>query len=397
MIKSSLPVALKTLMKYKDAGTLLFDNPVQRAKGQWNNLQMSMLIHSMLADYIVPNIYLSKEVKEGVSYLSVLDGLQRLSSVISFVEDEWILHPKTPNVIIDGVEYKLALKKFSELDEDLKSMILQYRFGTYQLENVTDAEIEETFARLNAGTSLSKIQTARPKLGVALADFFNKLTQHDFFQKALNLTLAQLRKEDDFLMLITTAMLLEDFYYGEFQIKTSASAAECVRFAEAIKDNYSQDKKDTLELLVDYLDEAFSGSEYKFLRKNNIPIVMYIGLVCLNKGISAKEYEEGVVDFFENEPEKYTEASGVGNVKLIKVKARIRILLDYFFDEYPDKFEDDDSIPISFIKAKESEDSGEEIEDTVEPEDTIDSEAEDSGEEDSSEEREDSNLPDESE
>lgn len=144
-------------------------------------------------------------------------------------------------------------------------------------------------------------------------------------------------------MLITTAMLLEDFYYGEFQIKTSASAAECVRFAEAIKDNYSQDKKDTLELLVNYLDEAFSGSEYKFLRKNNIPIVMYIGLVCLNKGISAKEYEEGVVDFFENEPEKYTEASGVGNVKLIKVKARIRALLDYFFDEYPEVFNDENS------------------------------------------------------
>lgn len=393
MIKSSLPVALKTLMKYKDAGTLLFDNPVQRAKGQWNNLQMSMLIHSMLADYIVPNIYLSKEVKEGVSYLSVLDGLQRLSSVISFVEDEWILHSKTPAVVIDGVEYKLALKKFSELDEDLKSMILQYRFGTYQLENVTDAEIEETFARLNAGTSLSKIQTARPKLGVDLADFFNKLTQHDFFQKALNLTLAQLRKEDDFLMLITTAMLLEDFYYGEFQIKTSASAAECVRFAEAIKDNYTQDKKDTLELLVNYLDEAFSGSDYKFLRKNNIPIVMYIGLVCLNKGISAKEYEKGVVNFFENEPEAYTEASGVGNVKLIKVKARIRALLDYFFDEYPEKFEDNDSIPISFIKEKESE---EDTEEAIE-EDTVELEEESAEEEMPSEEEENSDLPNEGE
>ena len=89
MIKSSLPVGVKTLMKYRDAGTLDFENPIQRQSGQWGNLQMSLLVQSMLLDYIIPNIYLKKEVIDKTNYLSVLDGKQRLTTVFSFINDEW--------------------------------------------------------------------------------------------------------------------------------------------------------------------------------------------------------------------------------------------------------------------------------------------------------------------
>lgn len=341
MQKSSLPVGIKTLMKYHEAGTLDFNNPVQRHQGQWNNLQQSMLIHSILSDYIVPNLYFRKESKDGTNYLSVLDGLQRLSTVFSFINDEWITHAKTPKVVLDGEEYDISLKKFSELDDDVKSAIMGYRFTTYQLENCTDEEIEETFARLNAGTPLSKIQQARPKMGMNLSDWCNSLVASEFFQKSLNLTLAQLRREDDFLCLLTTMMLLDDKYYNDFSIKTSASAAECVRFAESIKNNYSEDKKETVELLVEYLNEAFGSEEYKFLRKNNIPIVMYVGFVALNKGVTAEEYKSCVVDFFENGcSELYNEASGSGNVKMVNVNIRLEELLGYVASALPNYFED---------------------------------------------------------
>lgn len=342
MQKSSLPVGIKTLYKYyTESKTLDLDCPIQRASGQWNNLAASMLIHSILSDYIIPNLYFRKESRDGTNYLSVLDGKQRLSTVFSFIDDEWMTHAKTPKVVFDGEEYDISLKKFSELNDDLKSAIMGYRFTNYQLENCTDEEIEETFARLNAGTPLSKIQQARPKMGMSLADWCNKLVASDFFQKSLNLTLAQLRREDDFLCLLTTMMLLDDKYYNDFAIKTSASAAECVRFAESIKNNYSEDKKETVELLVEYLNEAFGSEEYKFLRKNNIPIVMYVGFVALNKGVTAEEYKSCVVDFFEKGcSEAYNEASGSGNVKMVNVNIRLKELLGYIASALPNYFED---------------------------------------------------------
>lgn len=358
MQKSSLPVGVKTLLKYYEAGTLDFDNPVQRHMGQWNNLQQSMLIHSMLADYIIPNLYFKKETKNGTNYLSVLDGLQRLSTVFSFIRDEWSTHSKTPKVEIDGVEYDIALKKFSELDEDVKSAILGYRFTTYQLENCTNDEIEETFARLNAGTPLSKIQQARPKMGIELADWCNKLVAKDFFQKSVNMTVAQLRHEDDFLMLVTGMMLLDSRQRGGFQIKTSASAAECIRFAESIKGNYSQEKREDIELLIEYLSDTFGGAEYKFLKKNNIPIVMYVAQVAIEHGISEKEFLNTVVEFYDNDcTEAYKEASGSGNIKMVNISTRINELMGYLIKELPTYFADEDELPTDFIKKVENEDT----------------------------------------
>lgn len=335
MKKSSLPVGVKTLLKYYKSGSLELQTPVQRATEQWNLLQQSLLIHSMLSDYIIPNLYFGKEQKNGESVLFVLDGLQRISTVFRFCQDEFCLHPKTPDAVIDDVNYSIALKKFSELDEEVKAAILGYRFTSYQLEDCTPEEIEETFTRLNSGTPLSKVQLARPKLGVSLAAFFQSLVSHDFFQKSLNLTLSQIRKEDDFLILLTAVMLLEDRYYHNFKIKTSVSAAECVRFAEEIRKKYSDEKRKTLELLVSYLDEAFGLEEYKFLRKNNAPIVMYVGFEAIQKGIPAEFYRTCVIDFFQKDCTKaYQEASGSGNVKLGNVDTRLRELSGYLFSKF---------------------------------------------------------------
>lgn len=368
MRKSSLPVSFKTLLKYRDEGVLSFDSPVQRNNDQWSCLQKSIFIHSVLGDFIIPNIYLTKENFEGITKLSVLDGKQRLSTLISFIDDEFALHSKCPAVEVDGNEYVIASKKFSDLEDDLKSTIMQYRFGTYQLEDCTNEEIEETFARLNAGTSLSKIQTARPKMGVELAEFFNELVMHKFFQASLNLTLAQLRREDDLLMLITSAMLIENLRYNEFEIKTSASAAECVRFAEHIKDNYSDEKRCVIEYLIEYLDEAFGDNQYKFLRKNNVPIVMFVAMICMEHNVQPDDFNVAMNEFFDDVPYEYESNSGSGNVKMVKIRKRLSCLLDFVMNEFSDLFSDEEEYIVTCRGTENAEEAsdGENIDNTIE-------------------------------
>lgn len=346
MRKSSLPVAVKTLLKYKNEETLDFNNPVQRNSGQWSNLQQSLFIHSILADFIVPNVYFIKDGKN----ISVLEGKQRLSTVFSYINDEFALHSKTPIVESEGEVYDIAHKKFSELHEDLRASILQYRFGTYQLEDCSDTDIEETFTRLNNGTALSKIQMARPKLGVELASYFNELAERSFFQNALNLTLAQLRREDEFLMLLTSVMVIDMFYYDDFRIKTSASAAECVRFAEYINNNYSDEKRQNIKDVIDYLDEAFGDECYKYLRKNNVPVVMYAALICMKYNVDASDFKVDIDCFFEDVPSEYDENSGSGNVKLFKLKKRLEVLLSYVIDNHKDLFEGSENVLDVFWK-----------------------------------------------
>ena len=341
MQKSSLDANIKKLMKYEKDDILDFNSPIQRASSQWNNLQKSLLIHSMLVDGLMPNVYFRKDKLNNKNHLSVIEGKQRLTTVFEFIDGKFRLHKKTPPVVLDDFEYDVSLSEFSDLNIDLQNIILQYKFLIYQIEDATDEEIEEAFARLNNGTALSKIQQSRPKLGMELADWCNRVVQDSvFFQNSLNLTLAMLRREDDFLMLLTTMMLLERNYKDGFVIKTSASASECVRFAESIRGNYPADKRETIELLVTYLDEAFKGVQYKFLRKNNVPIIAVVGQVALDKGIPAEDYGNAIIEFFENDcTEEYNEASGSGNVKMVNVNIRLMELLKAVATAFPDKID----------------------------------------------------------
>lgn len=64
MNKSTLPVGIKTMIGWKNKGTLTFDNPIQRSGSQWTLLQKSLLIHSILMGYPIPNCYFLKTKDE---------------------------------------------------------------------------------------------------------------------------------------------------------------------------------------------------------------------------------------------------------------------------------------------------------------------------------------------
>ena len=123
MQKSTLPQGVKTLMSWADKETLTFDNPVQRAGSQWNLLQKSLLIHSMLANYPVPAVYLLKykDEEKGTIY-DCLDAKQRLTSVFDFIRGEYELSSATPEVEVDGTVYDLANMKFDDLSDECKDI-----------------------------------------------------------------------------------------------------------------------------------------------------------------------------------------------------------------------------------------------------------------------------------
>ena len=80
---------------YEDKHTLSFDHPIQRAAEQWNQTQKSLLVHSILANYPIPNIYVLREDSEQVDdkgkpifNFYVLDGKQRLTNILSFIDGE---------------------------------------------------------------------------------------------------------------------------------------------------------------------------------------------------------------------------------------------------------------------------------------------------------------------
>lgn len=47
---------IKTINEGIENGNIVFNHPMQRKPGQWNDEQQSLLIHSILANFAVPQI-----------------------------------------------------------------------------------------------------------------------------------------------------------------------------------------------------------------------------------------------------------------------------------------------------------------------------------------------------
>lgn len=326
MNKATLPQGIRQLAKWYEKGTLKFDLPIQRASGQWSLLQKSLLVHSILADYPIPALYLVK-YKDNETTYQALDGKQRCTSIFEFIHGEYALHASTPNVTIEGTEYELANKLFEELSEDLKDLINGFRFTIYALENATDEEIEEAFARLNASVPLTLIQKARTEMGTDLARWTREMTQLPFFQHAIPLTLAQARRESE-LEILLQSMLLMDAKDEGYEYK-AISMREVMKYCRDIRDTYADERKKIILCIVEYLSDAFA-EKHKFLKKTNVPMVFIMADLAMQNDIAPPDFKTFIDNFGGSICVDYDVNMGSGNIKRAKTEGRLLAMFHEF-------------------------------------------------------------------
>ena len=334
MQKSTIPVGVRTLKKWSDSGNLTFDNPIQRAGSQWNILSKSLLIHSMINQFPIPSLYLlkSKDESSGETLYDCLDGKQRCEAVLEYINNEYALHSATPDAEINGASYEIANKKFEELESEIQDEISGYRFTIYALEEVSDEEVEEIFARLNNSTPLSPIQKARAVMGSELASWTKELCQSSFFEHSCSFSVAQLRREAPLESLLQTMLLLDARNEG-YEYK-SISAKEVTSYCKHIRDNYSDEKKEDIASILGYLSECFGDEKCKFLKKSQVPMIMVLAQCAIESDISASDFKEFIDEFSSYENEEYTANMGQGNIKKVKTQGRLKAIASDFEEHF---------------------------------------------------------------
>lgn len=334
MIRTTLNWTVKNLkVMYDEKHTLLFNHPIQRQSSQWVNEQQSLLIHSLLANFPVPAIYVHKtestEADTKYNY-SVLDGKQRMTTVFSFINGEYALSEEIPNVEIEDSTYEIAGKYFTDLDEDVQQEILRFRFNIQAFEDVTDEMIEEIFFRLNNSTPLTKPQKAKPLMGVENSIFINDILAGRFFSEKCAFSKMQLKKSDDMCTLLQ-GMLLLDNKYRNYQF-SSISQDEVIKYSQYIKNNYPSECKDRLKKIVGFLDNAFYVKD-KNLKKINIPILFLIADIALKKSITNINFRRWFNSFFDEHKDEYNQYCSSGSIKKEKTLGRISVMSKWF-EEY---------------------------------------------------------------
>ena len=144
-----------------------FDDPIQRSAEQWDINKKRKLIDSILREYpIDPVRVIDKVEKVGESgrakhtYI-VIDGKQRLQTVLAFLNDGFALTSEISADFLDGK----TEAKFSELSEEVKNKFNDYNLGFYEADDtITEEEKREIFERQNSGKPLTKAQMNSVKL-----------------------------------------------------------------------------------------------------------------------------------------------------------------------------------------------------------------------------------------
>lgn len=338
MNKTKLSWTVANIEKMFDEKKVLsFEHPIQRKSEQWSDKQKSLLLHSMLANYPVPNIYVLREDSQELDEKSkpvfnyfVMDGKQRLTSVLSYIWGEFPLDENIPAITIDDVEYEIAGKYFCDLEEPVQYEIKRYKFDIIAFEDCSNREIEEIFFRLNNSTPLTKSQVAKAKVGVELAELINGLLTSKFFTVSCNFSKAQLKASDDQKVLIQSMMLLDTNNVPDFELK-DFSENSILEYSESIREKYSDKQCNILKSAIQYLTDAFPEKN-KQLRKISIPTLVYMADIAEDKEIKPMYFRQWFEFFAEEDElmEDYKTFCSTGSTKLEKVQGRLAVMTKSF-------------------------------------------------------------------
>lgn len=338
MNKTKLSWSMSNIKKmHEEKKVLCFEYPIQRKSEQWSNQQKSLLIHSMLANYPVPDIYvLRKDSQEGDSKNKlifnyfVMDGKQRLTSVLSYMGGEFPLEDNTPNIFVEDVEYKIAGKYFSDLDEPVRYEITRYKFDILSFEDCTDKEVEEIFLRLNNSISFTRSQVAQTKVGVQLAEMLSEMLASKFFTTSCNFSKAELKDSDDQRSLIQAMMLLDTKNIPDFELKDFSENA-MLSYLENIRENYSNKQKNILESAIQYLTDAFPKKN-DYICMISIPMLVYLADVAEDAEIKPEFFGNWWICFTEEDElmEVYKTFCSRDLTEFEKIKGRLAVMIKSF-------------------------------------------------------------------
>ncbi len=309
---------VQTITNKIKRGNILFTHKLQRREGVWNSSQKSLLIDSLLRGYLINPTYTA--IEDGKQY--VIDGVQRLYSIASFIADGYRLSKNLDPIVIDNESYEIAGRKFSRLDEKVQDELMAAQLQVCEITDYTDKDVREMFRRLNSGKPLNASQKMTPDMSDELSDAISGLVSHPFFEKTFSPT--QLKNSTDLLVVIELLMLTEK---GGEQAPVSFRKADRQKFIASYNDKVNEDTVNRIRQALDRLDGAFEDSVR--LKQTSVPMACYGMYRVLNENRNAERYLEWLrefIDSYDSNEEYIRFCNGAGTSSADMVKGR----LDYF-------------------------------------------------------------------
>lgn len=185
-------MSLFEIKRRQERGDLQLDPEFQRGK-VWSNKQKSELIESILMGIPIPVFYFF-EAKD--TTIQVVDGRQRISAIIDFMNDKFKLG--SLNIIKNIIG-----KKFSELEPIQQRKIEDYQIETYTIQPPTPEQVKfNIFDRVNrGGTNLNNQEMRNALYQGESTKLIKELSELESFKKATGDSIKSNRMKDRYMIL----------------------------------------------------------------------------------------------------------------------------------------------------------------------------------------------------
>ena len=307
--------SVNSFKKRFEKGEINFDNPIQRGI-VWNKVMSSLYIHSLLYDVLVyQKPFLVSKKENGVD---ILDGKQRGTSLIKFINNEFALTglQKEPSIILRGEPYNINGKYFKQLDEDLQMKILDFQIDMAILENAP-VEIEALFFnRSNGGRAMAKIDLARSKN--RSIDVVKEIAQHEIFKAMFSDKQLIKLPQDEIVVKTWQALNETDPDYSSKHFNDLMEELEI-----------TDENKQQIMSVYDKVFEAYKNVLIKDKEVSNIIMkkthfLTYVAFV--EQFESVDKLAEWLMSFYGNMPTEYVEASKQQTTSNKNTTTRINIV-----------------------------------------------------------------------
>ena len=135
--------SINDFVEWDKQGTLEL-NPVFQRRAVWNEKAKSYLMDTILRGKPIPKMFIRQKINVSTksSVRDVVDGQQRLRTILSYIKDGFVVSRQQHR--------ELGGLRFSQLPEDVQSQVLSYEVAVDLLINMPDAEVLDIFSRLNS-------------------------------------------------------------------------------------------------------------------------------------------------------------------------------------------------------------------------------------------------------
>jgi hypothetical protein len=313
--RSSNSISISNFYEDHAAGKYNMEPAYQR-RSVWSTEKKSFFIDSVLKNLPIPPIFLRVKLNEdtGRTTYEVVDGKQRLTSILDFIANEFPCSSEQDDHIADEA---LAGRYFGDLSTTALS-IYKKQFWTYSIpvEYVDvddDKVIDSIFDRLNRNGEPLNGQELRHSqyYDAQLLSLCYELTKVNFWSDRLKVT-DKSRMEDVEFISELVLTVIED---GEFtstnlvldELYAKYAKSSDINWAE-IRDRFMRTTNFIEKLGIDFQASKVSGVSHLYG-------IWCFSLFCVKKAISAESIATKLIEFLQAAKERNTSITAAREYK----------------------------------------------------------------------------------